>query len=224
MKKILAFAVVAVAALSLAGAKGITLGAHGYLGEGWGASYYENDSNYTKPFGENLYFGGGAFVNVGLKGALFVQPELNYYVNNIGRKSSVTFLGTTTTTVTKYTYNSIDVPVLFGYKYKNFSLVAGPYISFPVSSLNYQSVISSGSSSSTTSGEVSKITGVTFGFTGGLEYETRLGPGKMILGARYLHDFNPIKNVTTDDSGNSTTTNYFYRGAAELDLGYKISL
>ncbi len=224
MKKILSFAAVALVALSFVSAKGISVGAHGYFGEGWGNTYCENDSSVTKPFGDNLYYGGGGFVSIGLKGAFFVQPEVNYYVNNIGAKSLTTLFGTTTTTVTRYTYNSIDVPLLVGYKYKNFSLLIGPYVSFPVSSITYTSVTSTGSNSATSSGDVSTISGVTYGLTGGLEYESKIGPGRLIFGARYLHDFNPVCHVETDDSGNKSTKNYFYRGAAELTLGYKVSL
>ena len=225
MKKIVAFMAIALAAVSLASAKGIAVGVHGYLGEGWGSAYADTDSQPQKPFGENLYFGGGAYFSYGFKSALAIQPEVNFRVNNIGSRSSVTvpLVGTTTTT-TRWTYNSVDIPVLLTYQYKKFNLLIGPYISIPVSGLSSTTTIERSSGSSTGSGTVTDtLSGVTFGATVGLEYAMRMGPGRLVIGGRYFHDFNPVKYETTDGEGNKSTTNYFYRGAAEVTVGFQMA-
>ena len=227
MKKIVAFMAIALAAVSLASAKGIAVGVHGYLGEGWGSAY-DNTSydSLPKPFGENLYFGGGAYFSYGFKSALAIQPEVNFRVNNIGSRSTFTssILGTTTTT-TRWTYNSVDIPVLLTYQYKKFNLLIGPYISIPVSGLSSTTTIESSSgSSSTNPGTVTDtLSGVTFGATVGLEYAMRMGPGRLVIGGRYFHDFNPVKYETTDGEGNKSTTNFFYRGAAEVTVGFQMA-
>lgn len=225
MKKIVAFMAIALAAVSLASAKGIAVGVHGYLGEGWGSAYADTDSQPQKPFGENLYFGGGAYFSYGFKSALAIQPEVNFRVNNIGSRSSVTLpLSGTTTTTTRWTYNSVDIPVLLTYQYKKFNLLIGPYISIPVSGLSSTTTIERSSGSTTGSGTVTDtLSGVTFGATVGLEYAMRMGPGRLVIGGRYFHDFNPVKYETTDDGGNKSTTNYFYRGAAEVTVGFQMA-
>ena len=225
MKKIVAFMAIALAAVSLASAKGIAVGVHGYLGEVWGSAYAD-DSQPQKPFGENLYFGGGAYFSYGFKSALAIQPEVNFRVNNIGRRSSYTsaLLGTTTTTTTRWTYNSVDIPVLLTYQYKKFNLLIGPYISIPVSGLSSTTTIETSSGSNTGSGTVADtLSGVTFGATVGLEYAMRMGPGRLVIGGRYFHDFNPVKYETTDGEGNKSTTNYFYRGAAEVTVVFQMA-
>lgn len=228
MKKIVSILAVAIAAVSLVSAKGVAVGVHGYASEGWGAAYADG-STPERPFGANLSFGGGAFVNAGLKGPWNVQAEVNYYNNNIGKKSVITVGSYSTTTVDKYTYSSIDIPVLLGYKYKTINFLVGPYISIPVSQLtsSWSSVTTTSSGNSNKNGTYGSvdISGVTFGATVGFDYETRMGPGRAIVGVRYMHDFNPIKHVTKDDDGNVTdTTNYFYRGGLELTLGFKVSI
>ena len=226
MKKIVAFMAIALAAVSLASAKGIAVGVHGYLGEGWGSAYADTDSQPQKPFGENLYFGGGAYFSYGFKSALAIQPEVNFRVNNIGYRNSVKnpLTGTTTTTTTRWTYKSVDIPVLLTYQYKKFNLLIGPYISIPVSGLSYTTTIERSSGSTSGSGTVvDTLSGVTFGATVGLEYAMRMGPGRLVVGGRYFHDFNPVKYETTDGEGNKSTTNYFYRGAAEVTVGFQMA-
>lgn len=223
MKKIVAFMAIALTAVSLASAKGIAVGVHGYLGEGWGSAYAD-DSQPQKPFGENLYFGGGAYFSYGFKSALAIQPEVNFRVNNIGSRNSTTLLGNTTTTTNRWTYNSVDIPVLLTYQYKKFNLLIGPYISIPVSGLSYTRTTTLNGDSSTTSGTVvDTLSGVTFGATVGLEYAMRMGPGRLVVGGRYFHDFNPVKYESTDSDGNKSTTNYFYRGAAEVTVGFQMA-
>ena len=231
MKKIVAFMAIALAAVSLASAKGIAVGVHGYLGEGWGSAYADTDSQPQKPFGENLYFGGGAYFSYGFKSALAIQPEVNFRINNIGYRSSATVAGVTTTDTTRWTYNSVDIPVLLTYQYKKFNLLIGPYISIPVSGLSYTNVhtvanspVSALNGTTETSGTVrDTLSGVTFGATVGLEYAMRMGPGRLVVGGRYFHDFNPVKYETTDGDGNKSTTNYFYRGAAEVTVGFQLA-
>ncbi len=229
MKKIVSILAVAIATVSLVSAKGLSVGVHGYASEGWGAAY-ANGSTPERPFGANLSFGGGAFVNSGLKGPWNLQAEVNYYNNNVGDKSSANVGGNSTTTVTKYTYSSIDIPVLLGYKYKSINFLVGPYISIPVSQLTSsytKTTIALGTTTNSSGGPtvVSDISGVTFGATAGFDYETRLGPGRAIVGVRYLHDFSPVKYDAKDDDGNvNSTKTYFYRGGLELTLGFKVSI
>ena len=148
MKKTIAIVAVLAAALSLASAKslGITLGVHGTFGENWGTSWSEDtlskDSDAEKPFGSNMVFGGGAFVNIPLVSALGLQPEVNYMVNNGGFKTTSTVEinssnKTKTTTDFTYKYSSIDIPVLLSVKFMEFNFLAGPYISIPVSKIDY---------------------------------------------------------------------------------------
>lgn len=245
MKKIVALAAVAVAAISLASAKGFSpvVGVHGFGGENLGTTFADKVDENTKeylPLMENIDFGAGAFVNITLDGNFGIQPEVNFMVNNVSRKtdSKITVGNSVlldTTTITSLSYYSLDIPVLLTYRYNKFNFAIGPYVSIPLNrEYPYSTKTTNNKNGDTTThnytatGEAAISNAVIFGMTAGLDYEQRMGLGRLIYGARYNLDFTPVKYTTssTDTDGNKVYTdhNMFTRRFLSVDVGYKLAL
>lgn len=235
MKKIIAIAAIAIAAVSMATAKGKgfspVVGVHGYVDEAWGTTINGASDDTKRPIATNMGFGGGVFANLTLNGSFGVQPEVNFYMNNVGTQSfsSSSLLNSSITTDYKMTYMSLDIPVLLTYRVNKFNLCVGPYISIPVGNptTSTKTVTKVGDNVNTgnSNGSWTVDNGVLFGLTAGLEYEQRIGTGRLIYGARYLLDFTPVKTYTgTDSDGNKQYAEDFTRRALELTVGYKIAL
>ena len=233
MKKTIAIVAVLAAALSFASAKSysFTFGAHGFFGEGWGASWDDGQnvpSDATKPFAANMLYGGGAFVNLPINGTIGIQPEVNYMVNNAGYTAtdSVFKGAATVTTANTLTYSSVDIPVFLTFKAQKFTLLAGPYISIPVSTLNwaYTQTASSSLISITPSGSSQyDLKKPVFGLALGANVAERMGGQYLILGARYMLDFSPVTTVETSNNTTTETKIYTRRGLT-LDAGIRFAL
>lgn len=127
MKKLIAFAVAAVAAVSMATAE-ITVGVRGIFGIGLGTTL-EDDVNADLDLGGTLNFGGTAFVKIPIVASLVVQPEVGFTYNMVGMENSAFEVGCS--------YKAIDIPVLVGWDFKindSFTVtpLVGPKISIPV--------------------------------------------------------------------------------------------
>lgn len=214
---------------------GLTLGVHGTFGENWGTSWSEDtlskDYDAEKPFGSNMVFGGGAFVNIPLVSALGLQPEVNYMVNNGGfintYKGSLLGVTGTITAENSYKYSSIDIPVFLSVKFLKFNFLAGPYISIPVSQLDItgdnkietsfgNTTIDPDPSSTSYDISSSPLFGMAFGF----DYINRIGLVRLVVGARYMLDFTPVAIKNSDD----TKKEIFTRRALTANLGVAIPL
>jgi hypothetical protein len=237
MKKTIAIVAVLAAALSFASAKSysFTFGAHGFFGEGWGASWDDGQnvpSDATKPFAANMLYGGGAFVNLPINGTVGIQPEVNYMVNNAGytgtSTTSILGVSATVTSANTLTYSSVDIPVFLTFKAQKFTLLAGPYISIPVSTLNcaYTTTGSTNLSSSTGTSSGSSqydLKKPVFGLALGANVAERMGGQYLILGARYMLDFSPVTTVETSNNTTTETKIYTRRGLT-LDAGIRFAL
>lgn len=199
--------------------------AHGTIGYNLGTSFDSDKASADGNFGGNMLFGGGLGFNYGIPAlsGLGVQAEVNYKLNSVSTKSTTSLVVSTTTTVTTYSYSSIDVPLLATLSIKNFQLLAGPYISFPVSDLSWKSksTTTAGSTTSSTDsdGTISAIDSPIFGLTFGGSWTKDLGAVNGFIGARYSLDFSPVSYTNKD-----TTTKYFTRRGLDIDAGIKFYL
>ena len=227
MKKILALVAVAVASVALAAADPI-LFVHGFAGWNAGASHLYDTTNeqaigpytYTKsrPFANNLDFGGGVAINIPFGGYFGVQPGLDFYFNQFGTKYTHTVLNTTTSNTYAYSYMSLDIPLLLTIKYKKFNFALGPNFSIPVGDLK---VSKNDGDATSVSGSINHFI---FGLQFGAGYEERLGMARLIGSVRYLLDLTPALSVTTTDSNGEHNYKYFTRRGLFLDIGAKIPL
>lgn len=244
MKKTIAFIAILATALSFASAKkySFTFGAHGFIGEGWGTSWDDDmnvSSDATAPFGDNMLFGAGAFVNLPITGGLGIQPEVNFMANNAAfyEKANASLFGLVSGTfegTTKYSYNSIDIPVLFTYKLLKFNVLVGPYISIPVTDItkNVSGTITqtnflTGESSDPYTPDAVTLTSAgkpVFGMAFGANIAERMGGMYLIFGARYMLDFSPMQYVTTASDGTKTYHNVATRRGLTLDAGIRFAL
>lgn len=230
MKKIITTLLLAASAISLAGAKSrnssMAVIAHGTIGYNLGTSFDSDKASANGNFGGNMLFGGGLGFNYGIPAlsGLGVQAEVNYKLNSVSTKSEASFV-VSNTTVTTYSYSSIDVPLLATLSIGNFQLLAGPYISFPVSDLSWKSksTTTAGSTTSSTDsdGTISAIDSPIFGLTFGGSWTKDLGAVNGFIGARYSLDFSPVSYTNKDLDA---TTKYFTRRGLDIDAGIKFYL
>lgn len=139
----------------------------------------------------------GGFVNIGLGGALAVQPELLY--NSVGAKGSEDGYDIT------YKLNYFTVPVMLMYSFGNFNIQAGPQFGFLASAkgkIEYQ-----GESAEADIKDSFKSTDV------GLNVGLGAGFGKLHASARYCIGMTKIWDEDDVDVKN---------GVIQLSLGYKL--
>ncbi|MDR1302447.1 MAG: outer membrane beta-barrel protein [Treponema sp.] len=119
----------------------------------------------------------------------------------------------------EFSYTALDIPVLFRLGFADtgmFSLFGGPYVSFPLSKMQYKV------EGKTTEYEIKTLLNVigTYGVLGGLSMGFKLGPGYLALDGRYTYDFNSITLVSEDDKESTL----FSRRGFKVSLGYELWL
>lgn len=230
MKKIITTLLLAASAISLAGAKSrnssMAVIAHGTIGYNLGTSFDSDKASANGNFGGNMLFGGGLGFNYGIPAlsGLGVQAEVNYKLNSVSTKSETSSV-VSNTTVKTYSYSSIDIPLLATLSIGNFQLLAGPYISFPVSDLSRKSksttTVGSTTSSTDSDSTIGAIDSPIFGLTFGGSWTKDFGAVNGFIGVRYSLDFSPVSYTNKDIDA---TTKYFTRRGLDIDAGIKFYL
>ena len=173
MKKLIAFAVAAVAAVSVATAQiDLTVGARGIFGIG--AGMFLGDPDVDTDIGKSLDFGGAAFAKVPVYKELVIQPELGFTYNMVGCKydGGGKYSGS---------YMAIDIPVLVGYDLKvsnelTVTPLFGPKFSIPV-----------GKFSQDKGPDVDIDSVVLFSIVAGVSASYKVGPGAVVGDIRYVN-------------------------------------
>lgn len=234
MKKILAFAAVAVAAVALASADPILVG-HGYFGVGIGSTVKNGngdalDSKLTSwNFGSNLDFGAGLAVNIPFGGYFGFQPGVDFYVNNVGYKFERTINANLWDKhdVT-YNYLSLDIPLLLTAKVNKFNFALGPYVSIPLGDLretwNGSYADAFGEHKYNGNPTTYAHSWGSIGLLIGMGYEQRMGMGRLVIGGNYMLDFIPIDVIRKNSDGTETKMAKLERRALKVDVSYKIPL
>ena len=177
MKKLIAFAVAAVAAVSVATAQiDLTVGARGIFGIG--AGMHLGDPNTDTDLGKSLDFGGAVFAKVPVYKGLVIQPEVGFTYNMVGMKEDgVKSSGS---------YMAIDIPVLVGYDLKvsnelTVTPLFGPKFSIPVG--KFSSVKWDGNSYPDK--DIENV--ILFSIVAGVSASYKVGPGAVVGDIRYVN-------------------------------------
>jgi hypothetical protein len=122
----------------------------------------------------------------------------------------------------EFSYTALDIPILFRLGIADsgmFSLFGGPYVSFPLSKMQYKP--NSGEEATVYEmGTLLKVIG-SYGILGGISMGFKLGPGYFALDGRYTYDFNPITIMSEDDG---EEYRLFRRRGFKVGLGYELWL
>lgn len=235
MKKIIALAVAAVAAVAVASADPILVG-HGYFGVGLGSTVTDKDGNAVDipviseknswSFGSNLDFGAGIGINIPFGGYFGFQPGVDFYVNNVGYHTDYK-VGETVVYNVDYTFNylSLDIPLLFTAKVNKWNFALGPYVSIPLGDVadTTKGTVASYSKDNTENPDKLAHSWGSVGLEVGVGYEQRMGMGRLVIGGNYMLDFIPIE-VGTKSEGKLVAANKFTRRALKIDVTYKLPL
>jgi TolB-like protein len=120
----------------------------------------------------------------------------------------------------KFSYTALDIPVLFRLgvaEGRLFSLFWGPYVSFPLSGMQFKHD-SGGRAAEYEIETLFNIIG-SYGVLGGISMGFKLGPGYLAVDGRYAYDFNII-TIRKDDGEHSL----FRRRGFNVSLGYELWL
>lgn len=225
MKKIIALAMVAVAAVSMATAE-ITVGARGMLGWSLGSSLPEEAKAFGFKFdaGKSFDFGFAAFVNIPLVADLGIQPELGFSHNSVGMKYTMD-LGPFGSFTGKgwFSYNAIDIPVLVTYGIKvNDSLtitpLLGPKFSIPVGKIKTTTEMDGERESSS----VKVGSPLLFGIVFGADVAFKLGPGAIVGDIRYDLGLTKLK-TKSEFAGRTEKADLVTPRALTLSVGYQLA-
>lgn len=119
----------------------------------------------------------------------------------------------------KFSYTSLDVPLLvrFDFMQNPFAvgLVAGPYISIPVSKVE----LDAGSFGTSSLDSAGIAVGIALGITA---TTPKVWRGRFVFDVRYINDFMPLK-VREDFGGGTQDANIMIRRAVNLTAGYEFS-
>ena len=224
MKKLIAFAVVTVAAVSLATAE-IAVGVRGIFGIGLGttvsgefdflSAMLDSDSDFD--FGNSFDFGGTMFAKIPVWESLVIQPEFGFTHNMIGRKYSVYGQDMKI----KVSYNAIDIPVLVGWDFKvadglTVTPLVGPKFSIPVGDGTVKA--EAAGLKDEVNFEIDNI--MLFSIVVGAEVAYRLGPGALVGDLRYNIGISDLN----EDVGFGGSWSIATPHALQLSVGYQISL
>lgn len=136
-------------------------------------------------------FGAGLYARWDLPIVPFlgIQSGLDFYAGN-GIKYAVEVAGINTSIVSSY--NTVDIPVLVTFRLPlglvKTTLFAGPNFSFPLGKLNVK-----GKTDNSLSFDIDSI--MVFGMQAGIDTSLGLGPLDLVLGLRYINDFDGIKVI-----------------------------
>ncbi len=220
MKKIIALAIAAIAAVAVASADPLLIG-HGYFGVGLGSTVTEPDGtaldkNLTSwNFGSNLDFGAGIGINIPFGGYFGFQPGVDFYVNNVG----YSLKGSSYDADITYNYLSLDIPLLFTAKVNKWNFAVGPYVSIPLGNVTGTVTAKSDKSSIDLLHSWGSV-----GLELGVGYEQRMGMGRLVIGGNYMLDFIPITTYNKNDTKKEYAMEKFTRRALKLDVTYKLPL
>lgn len=215
----------------------VTLIPHANIGLSNLGSSFTNESensNVTKPMGQNILVGGGLEAKFALTKQIGVQTGLNFMSNNLGTKysKSGTVLNTTTTIESTMTYSSLEIPVLMTFDINTFTLEAGPYVSVPLGKLNQKGSTSiklnnNDPAVSNYSSATDLNTKLNFGFLVGGDWKKKISGGTLVLGARYITDFSPTQSVLLDSEGKKVEDSegdLFTRRGLLFNAGFSFAL
>lgn len=235
---VIAFAFISITASAKSKTK-ITLIPHGNVGLSNLGSSFSNESENSKikkPMDQNFIFGGGLEAQFSLTKQIGIQTGLNFMNNSLGTKYTNTntlFNVTTTTTVkSTATYSSLEIPVLMTFNVNTFTLEAGPYISIPLGNLNrkgsYSTKINEKDPTVTNySSETNLNTKLNLGILVGGDWKKKITGGTLVLGARYLSDFNPTQSILLNEKGEKVSdseSDLFTRRGLLFNAGFLFSL
>ena len=222
MKKLIACAVAAVAAVSMATAE-ITVGVRGIFGVGLGTTLSDDMDFADLDLGGTLDVGGTVFVKIPLVASLVVQPELGFTYNMVGAKMTMISDGYAVKAEMNGAYNTIDIPILVGWDFKindNFTItpLVGPKFSIPVGEFSAEIEASSGGVSLNVPYDLDIDTSVLFSIVVGAGVAYKVGSGAIVGDLRYNIGASELK---TEDSGEKIAI-ATPRGL-QLSVGYQIS-
>ncbi|MDE6350251.1 MAG: outer membrane beta-barrel protein [Treponemataceae bacterium] len=222
MKKLIACAVAAVAAVSMATAE-ISVGVRGIFGVGLGTTLADNMDFADLDLGGTLNVGGTVFVKISLVASLVVQPELGFTYNMVGAKMTMISDGYAVKAEMNGAYNTIDIPILVGWDFKindNFTItpLVGPKFSIPVGEFSAEIEASSGGVSLNVPYDLDIDTSVLFSIVVGAGVAYKVGPGAIVGDLRYNIGASELK---TEDSGEKIAI-ATPRGL-QLSVGYQFS-
>ncbi|MDR0561300.1 MAG: hypothetical protein LBG73_01250 [Spirochaetaceae bacterium] len=184
------------------------------LGVRGGLTFMFNELNdgYAKNFekAETSHLGGELsfyFGSNSRKTLLGFQMEGNLVFNN-----GMSLTGSSSSDDLKFSYMSLDVPLLLRMGIGGISLFAGPYISIPLTPLTI------GDNSSEKDYDIEKTINFmsSYGILGGITIGIQVGPGHIVLDGRYMYDFNEIC-ILNDRA-------LFRRHGLNLTIGYEFWL
>ena len=211
MKKLIAFAVAAAAAVSVATAQiDLTVGARGIFGIG--AGMFLGDPETDTDIGKSLDFGGAAFAKVPVYKGLVIQPEVGFTYNMVGMKEDgEKFSGS---------YMAIDIPVLVGYDLKvsnelTVTPLFGPKFSIPVG--KFSSVKSDGYS--VPDMDIENV--ILFSIVAGVSASYKVGPGAIVGDIRYV---NGVSGLATKFKGASKASVIATPRNLQFSVGYQMTL
>lgn len=211
MKKLIAFVAATFAAVSLASAADITIGARGAFGLGLGTSVEDPLELDT---GKCLDFGFTAFGKIGLTEAIAIQPELGFTHHTVGMKYDLD-LGMFGSYSAKGTMgvNTLDFAVLGVYDIAindafTVSPFAGPQLGF---------VLGKGNGGGDMDGDVEFKSPILFDIVLGAGVSYKVGPGAIVGDLRYNLGLIALKEK---DSEKTLCT----PRALKLSVGYQIKL
>lgn len=143
------------------------------------------DKKVLPGFGAGLY----ARWDLPIVPFLGIQSGLDFYAGN-GIKYAVEVVGVKRSIVSSY--NTLDIPVLVTFRLPlglvKTTLFAGPNFSFPLGKLNVK-----GKTDNSLSFDIDSI--MVFGMQAGIDTSLGLGPLDLVLGLRYINDFDGIKVI-----------------------------
>lgn len=151
-----------------------------------------------------------------------VQAELSYFVNN--GLSIIGFYDDYTGYILDIdiSYSTLDIPVMLAFNFiqkpVSVDAFAGVYASIPVSTAN----ISYGIEGYGTLNGAVNVVGASFGVLGGFDVGMRMGPGNLLLDARFIYDFKPSK--AKGDILGTTEQGLIYRKGIVVSAGYMFEL
>jgi hypothetical protein len=163
------------------------------LGPGFAFNEAEKDLKYNNATEEsNIVFVMAFYGAYAVFPKFSVQAELDVMINN-GMTISVSGPAGKITS----SFASIDIPVLAKYNLFEsstfiFGVLGGPYISFGMG--KFEGETSGSLKKPGASGKYANdIEGVRFGVTAGAAAGFKVGPGNIVVDARFLTDFSPVK-------------------------------
>ncbi|MBD5446769.1 MAG: porin family protein [Treponema sp.] len=206
MKKLIACAVAAVAAVSMATAE-ISVGVRGIFGVGLGTTLADDMDSFDLDLGGTLNFGGTAFVKIPVFASLVVQPEVGFTYNMVGLENNGFEMDCS--------YKAIDIPVLVGWDFKindSFTVtpLVGPKISIPVGKFAMEA--------EGNDGDVDIDSSVLFSVVVGAGVAYKVGPGAIVGDLRYNIGVSTLKVKEEGYKADAATPR-----SLQLSVGYQIS-